>query len=262
MRTLRRSAVAVVATIILALGAVLPAAADAFRYWGFYQLTDGAWTFALTGAGENVPADGTVEGWRFAVAGENSSRLPRAEVTFDQLCGAVEAGPDEKRVGIVVDYGTPEDAPEGSQPPAHRGDCAVVPAEATSTDVLTAVLDARVEGGLVCGVGGYPSTGCGDPVPGDAPTDDGQPIELVQPRAEATNGAGDPTDTATDDGSAADSDDGINTGALVGAIAVIGAILTLGVLAMRRREAVQASEEGTGGGAEPDQTNGGTERDQ
>lgn len=236
MRTLRRSAVAVVATIILALGAALPAAADAFRYWGFYQLTDGAWTFAITGAGENVPADGTVEGWRFAVAGEDSSRVPRAEVTFDQLCGAVEAGADEKRVGVVVDYGTSEDAPEGSQPPAHRGDCAVVPAEATSTDVLTAVLDARVEGGLVCGVGGYPGTGCGDPVPGDAPTDDGQPIELVQPRSEPTNADSEPP--ATDDSAAdsGDSDDGINTGALVGAIAVVGAIVTLGVLAMRRRQ--------------------------
>ena len=63
---------------------VAPAHAAAYRYWGFYQLTDGAWTFAQKGpATRPSPTDGSVDGWRYAVADEASTRYPRAVLTFD-----------------------------------------------------------------------------------------------------------------------------------------------------------------------------------
>src|SRR5262245_33535661 len=54
-----------------------PAAAEAYRFWGFYQWKDGAWTFASKGPAAITPADGAVDGWRLAVSGESTPpRVP------------------------------------------------------------------------------------------------------------------------------------------------------------------------------------------
>jgi MYXO-CTERM domain-containing protein len=143
---------------------IAPAQAAAYRYWGFYQLTDGAWAFAQKGSDQTVPADGSVEGWRFAVGDEQSTRFPRAVLTFDELCAATPAAAGQKRVGLVVDYGRPADAEDGATPPEPTALCASVPTAATSTDVLAQAGELRTEKGLVCAVSGYPATGCGGEV--------------------------------------------------------------------------------------------------
>lgn len=228
-RTLTRALLAVLAATGVLLGGAAGASADSFRYWGFYQWTDGAWGFATTGPAETVPADGAVDGWRFAVADESSSRVPRASVGFDEVCGTTEAGAGEKRVAVVLDFGTDADAPEGTVPEA-RGECAVVPEAASSLDALTAVAEARIEGGLVCGVDTFPGAGCGDPVPGAAPTDDAQ-VELALPDAAPSEDA---TDSATnEDGPSGDEDS--STATILAAVVTIGAIATLGIFAWRRR---------------------------
>ena len=75
-------------------------------------------------------------------------------------------------MALVVDYGTAEDAPPGDAPPdgvvTH---CAVVPTSANGYAVLDDLTSMRVEGGLVCGIGGYPARGCGEVV-SEPPTDD------------------------------------------------------------------------------------------
>jgi MYXO-CTERM domain-containing protein len=143
---------------------IAPAQAAAYRYWGFYQLTDGAWAFAQKGSDQTVPADGSVEGWRFAVGDEQSTRFPRAVLTFDELCGATPAAAGQKRVGLVVDYGRPADSADGATPPEPTASCASVPTAATSTDVLATAGKLRTEKGLVCAVAGYPATECGSEV--------------------------------------------------------------------------------------------------
>jgi hypothetical protein len=141
-----------------------------------------AWSFAQTGPSESQPADGSVEGWRFAVTTESSNRVPRAIPDAETLCAGVDVPDGSKAVGVVLDYGTPEDAPDGETPPAPRGACAVVPAEATGSDVLADVAEVRVgDGGFVCAVDGYPSTGCGDQVEATPPAGDEQQVALELP---------------------------------------------------------------------------------
>ena len=176
-------AIAALAAALLALGTVLvaaaPASAEAFRYWGYYSADGTAWAFAQAGPADAVPAEGSIEGWRFAVADETSTRYPRATPDFETLCGSATAEGGQKRVGVVIDYGTTEDAPDGDATPAARGACAVVDADASGADVLAAVTELRLgDGGFVCGIDGYPAQGCGDPVDGAAPAGDEPPVDL------------------------------------------------------------------------------------
>ena len=179
---------AVLAVLVVAVATALPASAEAFRYWGYYTWQDGAWTFAQAGSGETVPADGSVEGWRFAVADEASTRLPRAAADVEALCADTPAEEGAKRVGVVVDYGTTQDSPEGDTTPAARGACVVVAEDATGNDVLAAAAELRLgDGGLICGIDGYPSQGCGDPVEGAAPSGEEEPVELELASTEASS---------------------------------------------------------------------------
>jgi hypothetical protein len=158
---------AVLALLVAAfLGAlvVAPAQAAAYRFWGFYQLENGAWVFAQKGPDQTVPADGSVDGWRYAVGDESSSRFPRAVMTFAQVCGSTAPQAGSKRVAVVVDFGRPADSENAATPPEPKAVCAVVPEKGTSTDVLKAAGELRVEKGLICSVAGYPTSGCGGEV--------------------------------------------------------------------------------------------------
>ncbi|MFC5999871.1 SCO2322 family protein [Quadrisphaera sp. GCM10027208] len=227
---------------------VSPAAAtsaqDAYRYWGYYQLTEDEWAFAQTGPDGTTPADGAVEGWRFAVAGPSDVRTPRALPAFEEVCGAEEAAAGEKRVAVVIDYGREADAPDGAQPPEPRADCAVVDEAASGADVLATVAETRVEDGLVCGLDGYPATGCGDPVPEVSPEAAAadEPVELTglvgqTPTDDATESQASDDDAAAaadDDAAAAEDDEGPGAGLWLG-IAAAAAVVALAVAASRRR---------------------------
>lgn len=160
-----RAAVALVVAALTALVAAPQAQASAYRYWGYFQLTDGAWAFAQKGPEQTVPKDGSVEGWRFAVADQSSTRTPRVTPTFDQLCAGTTTTSGHKLVGLVVDFGRPADSSDGATPPAARGECVSVPQDATGSAVLAAAgLTLRVDKGLMCGIDNWPASGCGDPV--------------------------------------------------------------------------------------------------
>ena len=163
---LRVLLMAVLATLLGAglLTALAPSAdAATYRYWGYYQLKDGKWAFSPKGANQTTPADGSVEGWRFAVAGETDSRMPRGTVTFDQVCGSTDATDGTKRVAVVLDYGRPADAESGT-PPKPVAECAQVPTNATGEAVLAEVASVRKEKSLVCGIDSWPASGCGGEV--------------------------------------------------------------------------------------------------
>jgi hypothetical protein len=229
----------VLATLVAACLAALtvaPAHAAAFRYWGFYQLTNGAWAFAQKGSDQTVPKDGSVDGWRFAVADEASTRFPRAVLTFDQVCGNTAAEAGKKRVGVVVDFGRPADSADNATPPEPKAVCAVVATDATSTAVLAAAGEVRTEKGLVCGVAGYPAKECGAPVKNVTPEAKAadQPVTIAAPTATpaaapssgATDVAGNPL-TASDSGS--------NVAAYVIAVLVLLALAAYLVVRSRSR---------------------------
>ncbi len=170
-RPVTRAVVLAALTALGALVAVLVPATSAsaanYQYWGYYQLTNNAWSFSQKGPAETTPAEGAVEGWRWAIDDGTGAtpRTPRAVVTFDTVCGQVPAESGKKRVAVVVDYGRPADGDASVTPPEPTADCAVVATAATGAEVLASVATVRNDtGGLVCGINDYPATGCGGQV--------------------------------------------------------------------------------------------------
>lgn len=170
--TVRRTPLLVLAAAFAALLVTLltagPAKADLYRYWSVWQAPDGSWTFVETAPDSLIPTDGEVIGWRYAVGGVDAStmRAPRTLPAFADVCGTQSPAAGEKNVAVVIDPGTTADAPDGETPPTALVSCATVPEAASAVQTLQAVADTRVEGGLVCAVLGYPTTGCGDTVAG------------------------------------------------------------------------------------------------
>ncbi|MEU9983250.1 SCO2322 family protein [Streptomyces sp. NPDC050856] len=224
--------------LLLALGAALgalgagagPAQAAGYRYWSFWQGGEGGrWSYATQGPAVVRPDDGEVNGYRFAVSPDSrSAAQPRRAPDFRALCGTTPAKDGIKRVGLVIDFGTPADAPAGATPPAPRTACVRVPDDATSADVLAVVakpLRYNIDA-LLCAISGYPRTGCGEQVAGSTgpgPTASGGP-------AGESAGPG-----ATSGRSAQDRPGG---GPSAGLVAGLAAVLALGAAAVwqaRRR---------------------------
>jgi MYXO-CTERM domain-containing protein len=226
----RPLALMVLAAVLAALfaGVVAPAGAAhaaSYRFWGYYHLEAGKWAFAQTGPDKVTPADGSIEGWRFAVGDESASRFPRATPSFEDICGATPAVAGKKRVGLVLDYGRVADAEGGATPPAPVAKCATVDPKATGAEVLAAVASVRSAGGLTCAIDGYPATGCGGEVKvvSDAAKAADTPVTIAAARkADAPAGA-----TATGSGPSA--------GTWVTIVVVLALVAAVALVALRRR---------------------------
>lgn len=186
-RAARRPRRAVAALLLPLLGAVplvvsaAPAQAAGYRYWSFWRgVEGGGWTYQQQGPAVAVPPDGSVDGWRFALSpdgGQNAAK-PRTGGSFAELCAGTPAQEGRKRVAVVLDFGTAEDAgtsdagpsnagPSAAGPaPEQRTACASVTPRASSAEVLAAVAPPlRYDSnGLLCAIAGYPKAGCGDQV--------------------------------------------------------------------------------------------------
>jgi hypothetical protein len=225
-----RAALVPLIAALLAVTVTGPAQAVDYRFWGFYQLASGSWSFAQKGPDQTVPEDGTVEGWRFAVSGADSSRFPRDLLTFDEICSTTPASAGNKRVGLVVDFGRAADSADNATPPEPTSVCAVVPTAATSVDVLKEAGDLRSEKGIVCAVDGYPATDCGGEVKdvsAEAKAAD-TPVQIAAPAA-ATSAAGAQDTSPT----SAEAEDSGNVVAYV--IAGIALLALLAFLLVRSR---------------------------
>jgi hypothetical protein len=237
-------AAAVIALCVTFLGTGT-AYADAYRYWGFHQAKDGDWAFSDKGPAQVTPKDGDVDGWRYAIAGESTGqRVPRTDVTFDELCGDTPKPAGQKRVGIVLDYGLEGEAPDGDAPPPARGECAVVGADATSAQVLAEVAQVREDKGLVCAIDAFPSAGCGDPVADEPKVPSPEPsVELLLPSGDPTPAAGDGKDEPAGEVHAVSeraSDGGFPVLPVVGA-AVLVLLIAGGLWQYNRRRGSDAS---------------------
>lgn len=186
----------------------LPAeASTAYRYWSYWnaETSSTQWQYSTEGSGTRIPADGAVEGWRFGIAGDAARIQPSVLPDFASICAGVEAPQDGKRVALVIDPGTSEEAPEGQLPGAVITECVTTTPSSTGLQILQAVVDVRMDAGFVCGLDGYPARECAPLVemPAPAPRDGGVSVtslgesrQSTESTQEATTSTGTPLATA------------------------------------------------------------------
>ncbi|GGV38081.1 hypothetical protein GCM10010277_25040 [Streptomyces longisporoflavus] len=201
---------------LLGLLAAAPAQAAGYRYWSFWDRDGSSWAYASQGPGTARPDDGAVQGFRFSVSEDSKDAAkPRGAGDFDTICAKTPAEDGRKRVALVIDFGTPGDAPDGETPPEPRTACARIADDATSADAIAAVAKPLRYGSnaLLCAIADYPKSGCGEQVAGDGES------EGAEKKASASEESG-------------------SGGPSVGLIAGVAAIAVLGAAALwqaRRR---------------------------
>ncbi|MGC9379780.1 SCO2322 family protein [Streptomyces sp. MH13] len=195
------------------------AQAAGYRYWSFWERDGDRWVYATQGPSLARPSDGDVQGFRFAVS-ENSgdAAQPRGAADFASVCARTPAEDGSKRVALVLDFGTASDAPSGETPPAPRTACARVSPDATTADALAAVADPLrySTSALLCGIAGYPRSGCGEQV------------------SQKEGSQEDSTATAAPDRESAQDDSGPSAGLYAG-IALVAALAGAAAWQARRR---------------------------
>jgi hypothetical protein len=188
----RASALALVLLAVGLIGAP-GASAAAFRYWTYWHAPSGTWVFATDGPATAVPADGSVEGWRFAVTTQSGTAAdsPSVAPSFETLCGATAPAAGSKRVGLVIDPGPSAIAPAGQTPPPTVATCMVVPENATGYEVMSKVAAVRTDGGLICSLAAYPAGECA------AVLEDDEAQAIAQALAQSPTAAPAPVATST-----------------------------------------------------------------
>ncbi|MFN8125866.1 MAG: SCO2322 family protein [Candidatus Nanopelagicales bacterium] len=206
---------------LVALSAALspaPAGAADYRYWTYWSGSAAGWSFSSLGPASSVPADGSVEGWRFAISrgvrGQGAEPRIAAAAAFRQFCGSHPAPSGDKRVAVVFDFGLTSEAPEGQSPPQPRGTCVEVPDDATGAAILSRAATIRTDDGLVCGIGGYPAGECApavtdEPTPtpkaarssGPGPDESPAPHRATHAHERSGSGGAEPTDPTAATGS-------------------------------------------------------------
>jgi hypothetical protein len=205
----------IVAAILL-IGFTSPAYASSYRYWGFFTGENGSWNMSLIGAAENIPTDGSVDGWRFGIGTDTQTPEPRTAPDFEELCPGTQPEPGITRVAVVIDFGDLDQAPESEMPPSNRVECINMPDGGSSADALAMAADVRADGGFVCGIDGFPLTECG--------------AEVTEV-SEETVTENDQEVIVMDDSSATEQSD-TNSEIVIGAIAI--AAVLIAILIMRR----------------------------
>ncbi|MGW0839028.1 SCO2322 family protein [Streptomyces sp. NPDC002787] len=206
---------------LFVLGSGTQAQAAAYRYWSFWERNGSAWAYATQGPSTARPSDGEVQGFRFAVSRDSAhAAQPRGTADFDVICANKAARDGEKRVALVIDFGTAADAPAGETPPAARTACARVPDDATTAEALASVAKPlRYDtNALLCAIADYPGKGCGEAV-------DADPTAGAEPTSEAVSASPE---------SAPGDEEGPSVGLFVGA-GVVAALGAAAVWQARRR---------------------------
>nr|WP_246211217.1 SCO2322 family protein [Phytoactinopolyspora alkaliphila] len=227
-------------------GTALSADATGYRYWSYYHQTAGEWEYSQVRMDSHVPVDGALEAWRFVTAEfGDTSREPRVDISFADVCDGTGSADGEKRIALVIDYGRAADIAGDDEPPQLRAACAVVDEDATTAMALSSVADLRIDDTRLCAIDDHPAEGCNeavDPLPDTAaePDDTVQLTEvagLAGAESQRDSGSGDPAEgegeAEADDRPAATSDGGADIGAWGGAAVV--AVVVAGVAVAVRR---------------------------
>ena len=223
------------AALLTAPGTGSAQGATGYRYWNYFHVTGGKYVFATTGPADHVPKDGSVEAYRYGLSSVADGLKPRTgptTYTAAAVCEGTAPESGEKRVAVLIDYGTPADAPAGETPPRPRAACAVVPVDANGQQVLDEVADVRVQDGVTCGIDGYPVQTCAVTVK-DAPAPATErAVDFALPQAATSTDQTPKAGTGT--GSGDGSGDGDVPWSLVGAVAAV-LVLGGGALLLARR---------------------------
>jgi hypothetical protein len=210
----------------------LPAeASTAYRYWSYWNVEPGSgtWQYATEGSGTHVPSDGAVEGWRFGIAGEATRLQPSPLPDFPSICAEIDAPGEGKRVAVVIDPGTPSEAPAGETPGSVVTECVVTDDASTGLQILQTIANVRMNAGFVCGLNGYPVREC-------APL-----VEIPEAsNMQAASSSSQQDTPATNTSSSQPSDESSASGTpLITAIGIsILALVGFGIWRHRRRERV------------------------
>ncbi|MBX9399159.1 hypothetical protein K4749_37705 [Streptomyces sp. TRM72054] len=199
----RRIAALLLAALFLLLNTGQAQAAG-YRYWSFWERDGEAWMYATQGPATARPADGDVQGFRFAISEDSAdASQPRGTADFTTICADTSARDGTKRVALVIDFGTTSDAPSGETPPPARTACARLSPDATTAEALAAVAKPLRynTNALLCAIAGYPEKGCGEQV-------------------------------ATDDNPSESTDDKTGNGPSLGLLAGVGVVVLLGAAAL------------------------------
>jgi hypothetical protein len=219
------------------LGVAAPAqAATGYKYWNYFHVDNGKYAFAQTGPGDFTPKNRAVEAYRYGLSSSASGLPPRTSAStysFGDLCKGTKPQAGQKLVGVLIDYGTAADADGGGTPPKPRGACAAVPTKATGQQVLEKVADLRAQGGLVCGIDGYPVKGCSVTVKNPPAPATEQDVAFAMP-AKAAPKAASPSSTSSS--SSSTSDQGGVPWTLVVVVLVVVVVAAGGLLLARRNK--------------------------
>ncbi|QKV97882.1 hypothetical protein HUT19_28685 [Streptomyces sp. NA02950] len=221
MSRLASAVVAVLAGLLVPVVGAAPAqAGSGYRYWSFWEREADAtnWTYATQGPSVARPGDGDTIGFRFAVSEDSRNAVqPRGTADFNSICADTPAKDGSKRIAVIIDFGTAEDAPGGDTPPKKaRTHCARIDERATAGEVLAAVAKPLRynSAALLCAIAGYPSSGCGEKT--------------------GSSGAGAKAG-ADKGGTSGDGGDGGPSAGLIGGIAAVVVLGAAGVRQARRR---------------------------
>jgi hypothetical protein len=152
--------------VLISFAAGTSAQAVSYRYWTYWTTHNGSWEFRQIGPAANIPKDGSVEGWKFAISSQTGDEQAKpaftAVDTFQEICGSTPAVTQKKRIALVIDPGTPQSAPQDEQPGSLTSACVQIEPSATGYNVLRSVFQVRTSLGLICGIDGYPAFECAD----------------------------------------------------------------------------------------------------
>ena len=210
-RTLGALGALVLALLVVAGTARTADAADGYKYWNYFHVEGGKYAFAQTGPADFTPKDGTVEAYRYGLSTAADGLPPRTDATtytVEDICAGTEPKSGEKLVGVLLDYGTADDADGGQTPPEPRAACAAVPTAANGQQVLDAVSDLRLDKGLTCGIDGYPASGCSVTVKNPPAAAAAATVDFALPQAAGDTASPDAAGTGTADQAASETDDG------------------------------------------------------
>lgn len=197
--------VLLLALVFVAGTARTASAADGYKYWNYFHVTGGKYVFAQTGPADFTPKDGTVEAYRYGLSTAADGLAPRTDATtftVDDICSGTTAKAGQKLVGVLLDYGTADDADGGAAPPEPKAVCAAVPTSANGQQVLDAVADVRLDKSLTCGIDGYPVKGCSVTVKNPPAAATEQSVDFALPKTASDDSTASP---AASDVTASDS---------------------------------------------------------
>lgn len=160
LRAATTSALTLISVGAFVVAAPIASAQDTYRYWSYWYAEGPSWQYATEGSGTRVPADGDIEGWRFGFANSPDDIKPTTAPDFAVLCADTPESPDRKRVAVVVEFGDGKSAPDGEVPPPSRTACVSVDVAATGYQILTELVDVRIDAGFVCSIEGFPAQEC------------------------------------------------------------------------------------------------------